>query len=78
VEGIGKEELSKLQQNFLDHNSFQCGFCAPGMIMSSVELLSKNKNPTKEEIKEALAGNLCRCTGYKPIIDAVLETSKEE
>jgi len=74
LEGLlEKGELNPLQKAFLDKNSFQCGFCAPGMIMSATELLAKNKNPSREEIQEGLAGNLCRCTGYSPIIDAVLD-----
>jgi len=76
LEGIMENgELSPLQQAFLDRNSFQCGFCAPGMIMSATELLARNEKPTREEVQEGLAGNLCRCTGYSPIIDAVLETA---
>ena len=64
-------QLTPLQQSFLEHNSFQCGFCAPGMILSATELLASNPHPSTEEIKEAVAGNLCRCTGYQPIVDAV-------
>ena len=76
LEGIMKGDLTPLQQTFLDHNSFQCGFCAPGVILSTTELLNKNPNPDKEEIKEAIAGNLCRCTGYVPIIDAITDFVK--
>jgi aerobic-type carbon monoxide dehydrogenase small subunit (CoxS/CutS family) len=64
-------ELTPLQQTFLDNNSFQCGFCAPGMILSATELLRNNPNASKHEIKEALSGNLCRCTGYSPITEAI-------
>ena len=72
IEGEGKNgELSVLQRAFIEHNGFQCGFCTPGMIMSSRALLNKNPNPNKEEIIEALEGNLCRCTGYRDIIDSV-------
>ncbi len=78
IEGLSKDGLTNLQQRFLDKNAFQCGFCAPGVILSSTELLRKTPNPTIEEIKEALSGNLCRCTGYVPIIESVLETSKED
>ena len=63
--------LSDLQQAFLDHNAFQCGFCTPGMIMSARALLEANPHPTREEIKEAMEGNLCRCTGYESIISAI-------
>ena len=72
VEGIGYEELSALQNLFIQMNSFQCGFCAPGIVLSATELLQGNPNPTRHDVQEALAGNLCRCTGYEPIIDAVL------
>ncbi len=76
LEGISKNELSTLQQAFINNNSFQCGYCAPGIIITATELLSKNPHPTLEEVKESLSGNLCRCTGYIPIIEAVLEASK--
>jgi aerobic-type carbon monoxide dehydrogenase small subunit (CoxS/CutS family) len=77
LEGIMQNgELTPLQKTFIEHNSFQCGFCAPGMILSATELLKKNPSPSKEEIQEALSGNLCRCTGYSPIIDAILEHTK--
>ncbi|MDD2236436.1 MAG: (2Fe-2S)-binding protein [Kiritimatiellae bacterium] len=77
VEGLSRNGLTPLQQAFLNHNSFQCGFCAPGMVLTVTELLEKNPHPSKEEIQEAIAGNLCRCTGYQPIIDAVLELTKK-
>ncbi len=64
-------ELSDLQKAFIEHNSFQCGFCTPGMVMSARALLNKNPHPSREEIIEALEGNLCRCTGYDTIIAAV-------
>lgn len=76
VEGISQNGLSKVQEVMILKNAFQCGFCAPGMIISTTELLEKNPHPTIDEIKEALSGNLCRCTGYTPIIDAVLEATK--
>ena len=72
IENLEKDEiLSKLQQAFLEHGAIQCGFCTPGMLMSAKALLDENPNPTTEEIKEALEGNLCRCTGYIPIVEAV-------
>ncbi|MDP6627594.1 MAG: (2Fe-2S)-binding protein [Methanopyri archaeon] len=74
LEGLNRDGLTPLQQAFLDHNAFQCGFCAPGIILTVTDLLARNPTPTKEDVKEALTGNLCRCTGYAPIIDAVLET----
>ncbi len=70
-------ELTNLQQAFLKHNSFQCGYCAPGMILSATELLAKNPHPDKTEINQAIAGNLCRCTGYHPITDAIVEVANE-
>jgi carbon-monoxide dehydrogenase small subunit len=73
VEGLSKEGPNELQQTFIDKNAFQCGFCAPGVVLSVSELLAKNPTPTEDEVKEAIAGNLCRCTGYTPIIDAVME-----
>jgi len=76
LEGIPEEKVYYLQESFIEHSSFQCGFCTPGMVLSAVELLEKNPHPSEEEIKEALAGNLCRCTGYIPIIDAVVDASK--
>ena len=76
LEGIMHNGLTPLQESFLKHNSFQCGFCAPGVILSTTELLAKNPHPNKEEIQEAIAGNLCRCTGYSPIIDAVIDLVK--
>lgn len=77
VEGLSHTRLSPVQQSFLEHGSFQCGFCAPGMVLSATELLEKNPHPTEAEVKEALAGNLCRCTGYKPIIEAILALSSK-
>jgi aerobic carbon-monoxide dehydrogenase small subunit len=76
MEGLMNDGLTPLQKSFLEHNSFQCGFCTPGMILSATELLAKNSKPTKREIQEALSGNLCRCTGYSPIIDAITDLVK--
>jgi len=64
-------KLDRLQQSFIDHHAVQCGFCTPGMLMSAKALLLKNPHPSQEEIKIALSGNLCRCTGYQNIIAAV-------
>lgn len=78
IEGISEgEELHPLQKNFMKAGAIQCGFCTPGMVLSSYALLEENVNPTEEEIKDAIAGNLCRCTGYKQIIDAVKETANQ-
>ncbi|MFH0865970.1 MAG: (2Fe-2S)-binding protein [Bacteroidota bacterium] len=72
IENIEKDKvLSRLQQLFLEHGAVQCGFCTPGMLMSAKALLDVNPKPAEEEIKEALEGNLCRCTGYIPILNAV-------
>ena len=72
VEGLAPEgQLSLVQQAFVEHNAVQCGFCTPGMLMSAYALLERNPDPTEAEIKEALVGNLCRCTGYVRIIQAV-------
>ena len=72
VEGLEQAtELHPLQKAFLDEGAFQCGFCTPGMLMSSKALLDEKKNPTVEEIKRGIHGNLCRCTGYNSIVKAV-------
>jgi carbon-monoxide dehydrogenase small subunit len=73
IEGLMADGLTALQESFLKHNSFQCGYCAPGMVIAAHYLLENNPDPSDEEIKEGLAGNLCRCTGYVPIIAAVKE-----
>lgn len=78
VEGISKDGLTKVQEVMLDKNAFQCGFCAPGVIISTTELLDHIPHPNIDEIKEALSGNLCRCSGYLPILESVHEASKEE
>ncbi len=78
VEGLAPEgELHPLQKSFLEHGAVQCGFCIPGMLMSSYALLQEKSHPDEREIKEAIAGNLCRCTGYKQIIQAVEATVNE-
>jgi carbon-monoxide dehydrogenase small subunit len=72
VEGLaGEGELSKVQEAFLAAGAVQCGFCTPGLIVATDDLLKRNPEPTDAEIREALAGNLCRCTGYEKILDAV-------
>ncbi len=78
VEGIAEAgELHPLQKAFHEHYGAQCGFCTPGMIVAAKALLDENPTPTRDEIKEALAGNFCRCTGYVKIIDSVLAASEE-
>jgi carbon-monoxide dehydrogenase small subunit len=77
VEGLAEgERLSGLQDAFLTHNGAQCGFCTPGMLLSAQDLLRRHPHPTDGEIKEGLAGNLCRCTGYVKILDAVKAAAK--
>ncbi|MGI9951485.1 (2Fe-2S)-binding protein [Moorellaceae bacterium AZ2] len=77
IEGLEQDgKLHPLQEAFMRHNALQCGFCTPGMIMSAKALLDKNPHPTREEIKEAISGNLCRCTGYQQIIEAIEEVSR--
>ncbi len=71
-------ELDILQQTFMEHFAAQCGFCTTGMLMSAKALLEKNSSPTREEVVEAISGNICRCTGYEPIIDAILAASRGE
>ncbi len=76
IEGEARNgKLSKLQRAFHDNHAVQCGFCTPGMIMSAKMLLQKNAKPTVEQIKEAIEGNFCRCTGYQQIIEAVQDAS---
>jgi len=72
IEGVTpKDGLSPLQQSFLDNGAVQCGFCTPGMILSAKALLDHNPTPTEPEIREAISGNLCRCTGYTQIVEAI-------
>ncbi|MDH5715560.1 MAG: (2Fe-2S)-binding protein [Candidatus Aminicenantes bacterium] len=77
IEGLATEKkLHSVQQAFIDKDAYQCGFCSPGFVMSSVALLNKNKNPTLEEIKTALSGNICRCGNYLKIYQAISAASK--
>lgn len=79
VEGLARDgKLDRLQQAVLDHHALQCGFCTPGFLMSAKALLDKNPHPTREEVRIALAGNLCRCTGYEQLIEAVLDAAERE
>lgn len=77
IEGLEVDgKLEPLQQAFIDHHAVQCGFCTPGMLMSTKALLMQNPHPSREEIKTALEGNLCRCTGYEQIIEAIESVTK--
>lgn len=72
IEGVEADpELARIQKAFVDYGAVQCGFCSPGMIMSTVALLQKNPKPTEEEIRRGLSGNICRCTGYQAMVDAI-------
>ena len=77
IEGLRADgRLHPIQQAFVEHGAVQCGFCTPGMIMATYALLQENPSPTEDEIKRGLEGNLCRCTGYRKIIDAVLSLAR--
>lgn len=72
IEGLSNgDKLHPIQQAFVDHGAIQCGFCTPGMIMSAKALLDRNPNPTEDEIREGISGNICRCTGYLKIVEAI-------
>jgi len=76
VEGLSdSKELAGLQKAFHERNALQCGFCTPGMLMAAQDLLSKNKKPSRDEIRAHISGNFCRCTGYQAIVDAIEEAS---
>jgi carbon-monoxide dehydrogenase small subunit len=79
VEGLANgDELSNLQQSFIDHGAVQCGFCTPGMLMSADALLKENPKPDEKTIRKALAGNICRCTGYAKIVKAVAHAAQPQ
>jgi carbon-monoxide dehydrogenase small subunit len=76
IEGLGTEDnLHPMQESFWNNHGLQCGYCTPGMIMAATALLSENPNPTEDEVRHALEGNLCRCTGYHNIVKAVLDAA---
>ena len=77
VEGFDDEIMDKVKNNFLKHNAFQCGFCSPGMLMSTKEIISSKKKLTRDEIRSEISGNYCRCTGYQSIVDAIEESINE-
>ena len=79
IEGMGSDgDLHAVQAAFWEHHGLQCGFCTPGMIMAAASLLARNDSPSEEDVREALAGNLCRCTGYQNIVKAVMAAAGEE
>ena len=79
IEGLAENgKLCSIQQAFIEHGAIQCGFCSPGMIMSVKALLLKSPHPTEEEIRRGISGNLCRCTGYQQIVDAVTELANKQ
>lgn len=78
IEGLGKGEiLHPIQEAFVREGAIQCGFCTPGMVMAAKALLDENPEPTSEDVREAISGNLCRCTGYQHIIGAILKAAEE-
>ena len=77
IEGLGEgDELTPLQQSFSDHHALQCGYCTPGMLMSATALLESNPTPTEAEARTAIQGNICRCTGYVNIVEAIVAAGK--
>ena len=77
IEGLSEgERLHPIQEAFLKHGAIQCGFCTPGMVISAKALLDQNPRPTKAEVRKAISGNLCRCTGYQHIVDSIMAASK--
>jgi len=78
IEGLAENgTLHPLQESFIEHGGFQCGFCTPGMILAAKAMLEENANPTEEEIKHFMHGNICRCTGYKKIIESIFAAAKK-
>jgi carbon-monoxide dehydrogenase small subunit len=78
IEGLANlEELHPVQQAFVDHGGLQCGFCIPGLIMSATALLQENPNPSEEDVRFGIGGNLCRCTGYSKVVEAVLAAAED-
>jgi carbon-monoxide dehydrogenase small subunit len=79
IEGMSKDgKLHPIQEAFIDHGAIQCGYCTPGMVLSAKSLLDQNPNPSEEEIRQGMSGNLCRCTGYKKIVEAIKSAAEEE
>lgn len=79
IEGLMRDgHLDPIQKSFIEHDAIHCGYCTPGMILSAKALLDQKRTPTEEKVRRALVGNLCRCTGYEPIIQAILAVSETE
>ncbi|MDD4169396.1 MAG: (2Fe-2S)-binding protein [Desulfotomaculaceae bacterium] len=79
IEGLAQnEKLDQLQESFIENKAMQCGYCTPGMILSAKALLTRNPHPSEHEVREAIAGNLCRCTGYVNIVKAVLDAAEKQ
>jgi len=79
IEGLDKGgKLHPIQEAFIEHGAIQCGFCTPGMILSSKALLDENPSPSEEDVREAIVGNLCRCTGYNKIVQAILAVAEKK
>ena len=77
IEGVAESgELHAIQKGFIDYGAIQCGFCTPGMVLASLDLLRRIPDPTREQVRRELSGNLCRCTGYEKIVDAVMGTAR--
>jgi carbon-monoxide dehydrogenase small subunit len=77
IEGLGKDgDMSDLQKAFIEHGAVQCGYCSPGMILTAQGLLAENPSPAEPDVRRALAGNLCRCTGYESIVTAILDVAE--
>jgi carbon-monoxide dehydrogenase small subunit len=80
IEGLRAEDGTRhpIQQRFLENFALQCGFCTPGMLATAIELLRDNPDPTELEVREAISGNICRCSGYQAIVDAILDAARQE
>ena len=76
LEGIEHDGLTAVQETLIEHSSFQCGFCAPGIVVAAAELVTDTPHPTPEDVRQAISGNLCRCTGYEAIVDAVVAATR--
>ncbi|KYP80533.1 (2Fe-2S)-binding protein [Ferroacidibacillus organovorans] len=78
IEGLSADGMTRLQRAFQEHHALQCGFCTPAFLLTATALLKQTKDPTEQDIREAISGNICRCTGYQFIVDAILAAAKGE